>query len=184
MLGVLQGGDMSSQRKWCAKEIAQRPVSGFVLDGFHESATEPSARWSLLAEAMVSCLVVGVGFWLRMRRIVRNFLTLNLSHFASVWNLMVLEFLKKTSLHSYELCILIKAWELFYLFHWAWGLSGMNLVVWKPVIIIIGGYIIHYWLSECTLITLAYWFKPRLIHRCLIMICHRLCTVIIWISGS
>ncbi|XP_072017955.1 queuine tRNA-ribosyltransferase accessory subunit 2-like isoform X2 [Amphiura filiformis] len=52
LLGVVQGGDMSSQRKWCAKEIAKRPVSGFMLDGFHEGAMETTARWSLLKEVV------------------------------------------------------------------------------------------------------------------------------------
>ena len=40
-----------------------------------------------------------------------------------------------------------------------------------------------YSLTECTLVTTGYWFKPWLIHLFRIMICHRLCTVIISISG-
>ena len=43
-----------SQRKWCAKEVARRPVMGVVADGLHEGAMEESARWSLLEEVLVS----------------------------------------------------------------------------------------------------------------------------------
>ena len=39
-------------------------------------------------------------------------------------------------------------------------------------------------LTECMLVTIGYWFKPGLIHLFQIMICHRLCTVIISINGS
>ena len=45
---------MSAHRKWCAKEVAKRPVSGFVLDGFHEGAMNMAARWSILKETVVS----------------------------------------------------------------------------------------------------------------------------------
>ena len=41
-----------------------------------------------------------------------------------------------------------------------------------------------YLLTKCTLVTIGYWFKPWLMHLFWIMIYHRLCTVIISISGN
>ncbi|PIK56876.1 putative queuine tRNA-ribosyltransferase subunit QTRTD1-like [Apostichopus japonicus] len=48
IFGVIEGGDLLSERLRSTKETAKRPVAGFVLDSFGESFMKEETRWKLL----------------------------------------------------------------------------------------------------------------------------------------
>ncbi|XP_071947810.1 queuine tRNA-ribosyltransferase accessory subunit 2-like [Antedon mediterranea] len=50
LFGVLVGGDLHEDRLYCTREIAKRPVAGFVLDGFQRSMMQEEARWKLMSQ--------------------------------------------------------------------------------------------------------------------------------------
>ncbi|XP_072176641.1 queuine tRNA-ribosyltransferase accessory subunit 2-like [Diadema setosum] len=52
ILGVIEGGQVLSERVRSAKETALRPVAGFVLDAFSDLQVETNSRWELLALVM------------------------------------------------------------------------------------------------------------------------------------